>query len=200
MREQVFKLKKLVYEMESYLYKDNINKIIEIAKEISIISSKISADNKENLIKEEVISSTFIKSDEIEFISSVKFLIKPVTKKNFYEGDYLEKFSLQRTDELKRANVLDVHNKFWSVNEIVKGNIFGSIPIDLIDDESMNLLNIYGWEKVDVNIYKLLLNSNSQIFKFCENKFDKFLIVNVKKTNEYFVLEYKEDNNKLSSL
>ena len=203
MRDQVFKLKKLVYEMESYIYNNNKDKIFDLAKEISEVSSVImsgisSNKSKSNTEIEEQVNNDLAEDikvlDGLEYLNTIEFLYKPVTKKNYYDGDYLEKFSTQRTDELQRANVIEIHNRFWAINEIEKGNIFGSIPKELINDDSKRLLLRYGWEEAKVNIYKFSVKSRFEATKLCGKNFEKYLIIKEKKNGEYFALEYKEGN------
>jgi len=195
MRQKIFELKKLVNELESYMYNKNDVKILEIANKICDTSKQItelqkSDKNEENNNKLKLENEKVI--DGLEFISSIDFLYKPMGKKNFYEGDYLEKFAAIRTDELKRADVLKIHNKFWIANEIEKGNIFGSIPIDLINSESNKLLISYGWKSINVDIYKNKeFTIKKDLFDLIKKQFENYLLIKEKKNNEYFILDYK---------
>ncbi|MTI65912.1 MAG: hypothetical protein FH753_04840 [Firmicutes bacterium] len=186
MREEIHELKKAVSDLESYVNIYNKEKINEIVQRIIDISSSINNKVNDN---NEIENDNF---EEISYLTTVPFLYKPVTKKDYYEGDYLETFSMQRTDELKRANTLDLHNKFWNSNCVENGNIFGSVPEELLSKDSVDSLLSSGWLSVDVNIYEV--NDNIDYFdleNLCENNFTNFLIVTERKEDKYLILEYK---------
>lgn len=130
---------------------------------------------------------------ELHHINSIPFIYKPVLKKNYYEGSYLEEFSNNRTSELKEAKALDIHNKFWQNHEILRGNIFGSLPEDLITKDSVSKLLRYGWDQVDVEVYEIENRKCSikNLVEFCELRYTHFLMVKEKSTEAELVLHYK---------
>lgn len=189
MKEEIRELKKLVSKMESYIYCDNYNNALGIIKDIKDIADRL---NKEIYAKNND-DMYYKNSSNIELIATVPFLYKPVIVNNYYEGDYLERFAEQRTDELKNAEVIEVHDKFWTFNSVEKGNVFGSIPKELISDKQVDKLLNYGWKDILVDIYEVndILELND-LEKLCKKYMKHFLIVSEVKNNDILVLEYKE--------
>lgn len=147
-----------------------------------------------NSIKQELEEKKKLSQDiQLQHINSLTFMFKPVLKKNYYEGSYLEEFSSNRTSELKESKALDNHNKFWQTHEILRGNIFGSLPKELVPKESVSKLLRYGWDEVEVDIYEIVKKNCSikEAVEFCELKFYQFLIVKEKSTEAELILHYK---------
>lgn len=183
------KLKKIVSELESYMYNDNKDKMHELLKRLIDLSNSIDEQIHEEA---ETIDDDYLNNVGLKFISSVPFLFKPILKKNYYEGNYLEMFSEQRSDELKRAKALEIHNKFWLANNVEQGNIFGSIPRDLVSKESANMLITYGWKSVQTIAYDVDKGIRlSELVSICKKCFDNYLIVTERRENQLIVLEYK---------
>jgi len=130
---------------------------------------------------------------QVNHINSIPFIYKPVLKKNYYEGNYLEEFSNMRTSELKEAKSLDIHNKFWQTHEILRGNIFGSLPKELVSKESVSKLERYGWDEVVVEVYEISDRKCSMrdLVEFCELRYPNFLMVKEKNTTAELILYYK---------
>ena len=126
-------------------------------------------------------------------INEISFLYKPVLKKNYYEGTYLEEFAQKRTSDLKDAKGLDSHNKFWQTHEVIRGNVFGSVPEELVSKDTARKLLSYGWDKVDVRVLEIKDRNCSmkEFVEYCELNYDKFLIVKEKSTGAELVLHYK---------
>ncbi len=115
-------------------------------------------------------------------ISEEKFLCKSVQVKNYYEGDYLERFSEIRTSDLKSCDAFEVHNKFWQAHEVFGGNIFASIPLALIDHQQSTALQGLNWLPVLVDIYEITNEFDSkitrgQIISSVANIFNHHLLV-----------------------
>lgn len=115
-------------------------------------------------------------------ISEEKFLCKSVQVKNYYEGDYLERFSEIRTSDLKSCDAFEVHNKFWQAHEVFGGNIFASIPLALIDHQQSTALQGLNWLPVLVDIYEITNEfdskiTRSQIISSVANIFNHHLLV-----------------------
>lgn len=190
MRESIRNLKKLVSSLESYVYINNENMVLdisdEIIKSVNHIKNIVSNNNQEIAVEDNEMDS------RLTLISNMDFLYKPLTKKNYYEGDYLEKFSDERTRELKNSKALDLHDKFWTSNGVEKGNVFGSIPKDLIREESINSLISYGWKKTEVSVYEVIDGTKiEEVSKICKEIFNYFLIVKEMRNKGILVLEYK---------
>ncbi|MFZ5969147.1 MAG: hypothetical protein ACOYVK_18480 [Bacillota bacterium] len=163
------------------------NKILveKLAEEIIVKCNEIKADLDEKRKSFQDIG--------FHHINEVKFLYKPIMKKNPYEGTYLEEFSQRRTEELKAAKALDVHNRFWQNHEISRGNIFGSVPMELISKDAVRKLLSFGWEEVDVAVLEVKENPCSirEFVEYCEMTFQHFLIVKEKSTGAEIILHYK---------
>lgn len=188
MKSRVLELKRTVSELESYIYNNNKEEINRLTDKIKYIVGKIETINKGDNKKD----YNELGKYGMKVITSIPFLYKPLTKKNYYEGTYLEKFAEQRTDDLKRAKVLDIHNKFWTSNNVERGNVFGSLPTELIDISSKNSLMTYGWNEVNVIIYEVDDNSSIyEISKMCDKFMENYLIVTEKGKGKILVLEYK---------
>lgn len=127
-----------------------------------------------------------------EKINELTFLYKPMEKKNYLEGDYLERFSSQRDSDLQKSNAMRIHNTFWKANSVEHGNIFGSVPIDLIDENAATKLLYSGWRIAEVYIYDV--KSEMDLWELndrCLKQFENFLIVKEKKDGYTLIFEYK---------
>ncbi|WZL74276.1 hypothetical protein QBE52_05935 [Clostridiaceae bacterium 35-E11] len=131
-------------------------------------------------------------SMKLQKINLIPFIYKPILKKNYYEGTYLEEFAHRRTADLKEANALDIHNKFWQTHEVLRGNVFGSMPVELITNNAIHKLQRLGWDKVKVNILEIQERkcSMKEMVVYCEMNYRHFLIVNEKSTGAELVLHY----------
>ncbi|QXM05473.1 hypothetical protein [Crassaminicella indica] len=129
---------------------------------------------------------------KLEKINTIPFVYKPVLRKNYYEGTYLEEFAERRTAELKDAKALDIHNRFWQNHEVLRGNIFGSVPAELIGKDAVNRLTYFGWDEVDVNVLEVQERKCDMkaLVEYCELHFSHFLIVNEKSTGTELILHY----------
>ncbi|SNS18526.1 hypothetical protein SAMN05446037_1005167 [Anaerovirgula multivorans] len=133
---------------------------------------------------------------KIEKISEEVFLCKPVMVKNYYEGDYLERFSEIRTSDLKTCGALEIHNKFWTAHEVFGGNIFASIPLELINDTHASKLQRLNWDKVQVDIYEIESGieskaSRGEIINTVEGMFNHYILVREVYGNVFMILHYK---------
>ncbi|TCO74568.1 hypothetical protein [Marinisporobacter balticus] len=129
---------------------------------------------------------------KVENINMIPFIYKPILKKNYYEGTYLEEFAEMRTSELKDAKVLDIHNKFWKTHEVLRGNIFGSLPSELISKDALNKLKYFGWDEVHVDVLEVQKRGckMQELMEYCELQYNHFLIVNEKSSGTELILHY----------
>jgi len=188
-KESIRELRRLASELESYIYCDNSEKTLELTDQIINMATAIKRKlNKEDIIKEDRDE----KITGFKLISTVTFLYKPVTVKNYFDGDYLERFSEERTNELMKAGVLELHDKFWTSNNVERGNIFGSIPEDLIPKDSMEKLLSYGWKNTEVSVYETEKEIKlTELIKHCDSKLKNYLVTTEMKNRELLVLHYK---------
>lgn len=192
MRNTIKAIKKLVSEMESYIYCNNYNKVNQLADELL---------NATKMIKEQCANIDRFGNDTnrgivkeypgFSLISTLPFLYKPIEVKNYYDGDYLEKFGERRTDDLKRAGVLELHNRFWMSNNVEGGNVFGSIPLELIKKDAARTLLSYGWEQAEVSIYEIGEGiSSKDLDRFCSGAFNYYIIATEMRNGEKLVLDF----------
>jgi hypothetical protein len=129
---------------------------------------------------------------KLEEINTIPFVYKPVLRKDYYEGTYLEEFAERRTSELKDAKALDVHNRFWQNHEVLRGNVFGSVPAELIGKDAVDRLTYFGWDEVLVNVLEVQERKcdMKDLVEHCELHYSHFLIVNEKSTNTELILNY----------
>ncbi len=192
MRNIIKSVKRLVSEMESYIYCNNYDKVNQLADELLSATKMI----KEQCVNNDRFGNNAEKGTSKQYpgftlISTLPFLYKPLEVKNYYDGDYLEKFSERRTEDLKRAGVLELHNKFWMSNNVESGNIFGSIPMELIDKEPSRTLRSYGWEQADVQIYEISEGIGSrELDRFCSGTFNHYIIATEMRNGTKLVLNF----------
>lgn len=154
---------------------------------------------KERLIKLSTADKK-VKNQEFELkvkkISEETFLFKPVTVKNYYEGDYLENFSALRTSDLQASGVLDVHNRFWEAHEVSSGNIFATIPLELVNNTQAGKLQRLSWKEVQVDIYEIDTEVLEKLPKYklndtIEKMFGHYLLIREVYGNILMILHYK---------
>lgn len=183
--------------------KATIHDIQKIAKEIEKASDCGNKIRVQQLLDEMINTCICMKTEidekkkilnniEVKHINSIPFIYKPILKKNYYDGSYLEEFSAMRTSELKEAKSLDIHNKFWQTHEILRGNVFGSVPKELINREAILKLERYGWDEITVEVYEIGKRdcSMKEMMEFCELRYAKFLMVKEKSTGAELILHY----------
>ncbi|QUH25260.1 hypothetical protein [Serpentinicella alkaliphila] len=171
-------------------------------REVEIIEKLI---ENLSLYKQEVIKSGGFNSKsegklnyhglKIDKISDEVFLYKPVTTKNYYDDDYLEKFSEIRTSDLSYSGVLEIHNKFWGAHEIMSGNIFATTPLELIDSSQCKKLQKLNWELINADIYEVKADSSISklaLLNAIEKMFRSYLLVREVSGNILMVIEFKK--------
>jgi hypothetical protein len=129
---------------------------------------------------------------ELEKINTLNFLYKPILKENYLEGNYLATFGIKRNADLEKSGALEMHNKFWSANSVEHGNIFGSVPIDLIEEKSANVLLGKGWRIAEVDIYELKCELDLwETNKYCKVEFENYLVVKEVGGDTVLIFDYK---------
>lgn len=185
MNKDLYELKKILYNLENKHFP---------GKEIELLDHLIATAHKMKNQYIEIEKSTYSSDNiQVEKISEENFLYKPVLVKNYYEGDYLERFGESRSCDLKNSNLLDVHNKFWKAYEVQKGNIFASIPQALADTDQVERLKYLGWDSVRVDVYeikKCRLN-RADLRKYVERFFKHHVLVLEVYSNTMLILNYK---------
>lgn len=123
-------------------------------------------------------------------LSNTTMLYKPAPHVDMLLSNHLECFSAEREEELRRVDLLDIHNRFWQVNSVESGNIYASLPLQLVPVNAEKILAIYGWKRAEVIIYQVIKElSFRQIDDLCQTLFPNYLLTKAKE-EQYIVLEY----------
>lgn len=183
MQSAIYELKKQILELERAGHIGNSEQTRKILIRIRLICDEIEERSVE--IPENPI--------ECKIINKLPFLIKPILKKDYFKGDYLEKFAAERTMQLKDADALISHNNFWKEHEDIKGNVFGSLPIEMMTSHSVSKLLQMGWREANVNVidFKMKKIEEKAVSRYCEKNFEQFILVKEKATGTYLALEYE---------
>lgn len=167
-----------------------LKQIITTCEELLVTDSSPTDIDQDPKMHDEIIT---VENSNITFdrINVIDFVYKPIYKKDYFEGDYIIRFAEERTQDLKLANALDVHNKFWIQHKTLTGSIFGSVPMELLDKDAISTLFNRGWIDTKVEIYEILNSDDvKEITDVCKAKFDKYILVKEELTNAYLVLYY----------
>lgn len=131
------------------------------------------------------------KSNQFKVIDSIDFLVKPVYFKNILEGNDIVHYSKERTEELMRASAFDLHNNFWTENQIISGTVYGAIPADILHTAQVESLQRYGWKR---NVAQLVAFrkglSAHEIRQISQTYFHKYILFCVKKSDKQLILKF----------
>ncbi|SHK15296.1 hypothetical protein [Paramaledivibacter caminithermalis] len=188
MEQEISALKRAIFELERNDSLGNITKLSSNIDDIISICEKI----KSTLKAQESDKYKKIKLNCV-IINTIPFIYKPILVKNYYEGDYIVRFGEQRAEDLKQAGALNAHNEFWIQHKTIKGNIFGSIPKELLDENSLKKLLRSGWREAEVDIIDIKDSHRDikEIISFCENTFNHYILLKEELTNTHLILHYK---------
>jgi len=127
-------------------------------------------------------------------INSIPFLVKEVDTDDIYEDNYLVSFCEERTRELMKAKAINTHNDFWKQHQTVAGNVYGSVPSELLRKENVETLQEYDWIDVEVDIidFKASGYNKDRVLKYVSENFRSYIIVDEIRTNSLLVLRYNE--------
>lgn len=119
--------------------------------------------------------------DDIPYrlINSISFIMKPMMRQDLFEGNYLEQFAEERTEQLMQSRAINQHNEFWKQHDTLSGNVYGSVPIELLSDDSVNILKNFGWDEVEVEIFDFggFRPDYRNVTLYCNKIFDNFILV-----------------------
>ncbi|BEP28946.1 hypothetical protein [Helicovermis profundi] len=190
MQNKIYEMRKILFLLEqSILYCETDKFYKEIGKMETVID-----DLKESFAKETNCSVEFkeVKNINKKILNTIEFVYKPITVLNVFEGNYLENFSNERTEQLSIARAINNHNEFWKQHTTIHGNIYGSVPIELISSESLEILYKLGWKKIKTNIIEIRgsKDSSQDIVDYCDKYLDYYIIVLEESTKTRLILEY----------
>jgi len=112
-------------------------------------------------------------------INSISFIVKPMLRGDMFEGNYLEQFAEERTEQLMNSRAINQHNEFWKQHDTLNGNVYGSVPMELLSEESSSILLNAGWDEVEVEILDFggFRPDYRSVSLFCSKNFDNYILV-----------------------
>lgn len=131
-------------------------------------------------------------------ISQTTMLYKPTPPVDMMMKNHIEVFAEEREQELKRVSLLDIHNQFWAANPVEKGNVYASLPLQLVSLGAEKILQIYGWKRAEANIYQVHRIFDLRSLDECCEEILKHYLITKTKEERYIVLEYLLSENPLS--
>lgn len=184
MSAKIESLKHSVLQLEHAIAIEDVTLIKQMTRVIADTAKQI--ENTFSMIEQKETGIYFKR------INTIQFLYKPMYSKNPYSGNFLENFSRERTYQLTRAGAIDQHNRFWTSHQVIKGNIFGSVPKELISADAVFELKRMGWEEVAVEIidFGKTTTDIKQLYEFCNANFNKFLFINEQSTKTNLALKF----------
>jgi len=184
MNKDLYDIKKLVYNLENGYFN---GREVELLDNLILVAQNMKDKYLE--LEESICSNDNV---ELEHISRETFLYKPVMTKNYYEGDYLERFGESRTSDLQSCKLLEIHNQFWKAYEVQKGNIFASLPQELANSEQVQRLEFLGWDNVEVDVYEIKrCDLNKKEFtRYIQKRFKYNILVVEVYSNTRIILNY----------
>jgi len=191
-------LTRLEYSYDSMSKHQFDNELDEVIKLIDILKDEASRYYKEKSFDQYSITE----NDENDadrgviytVINSIPFLVKEVDTDDIYEDNYLVSFCEERTRELMKAKAINTHNDFWKQHQTVAGNVYGSVPSELLRKENVETLQEYDWIDVEVDIidFKASGYNKDRVLKYVSENFRSYIIVDEIRTNSLLVLRYNE--------
>ncbi|MDH8679120.1 hypothetical protein QE109_13250 [Fusibacter bizertensis] len=193
MSYQIDDLKEAVNRLSDSLYKEDPEEVDMYVRMIKNIATQIKNDYWSIHVNEAdiVIQPVQEKNKGYKTINTLEFLYKPMYFQNIYEGNEIEFFSKERTEELNESGVMEAHNDFWQAHEIIYGNVYGSLPIELASKEGIAVLLKCGWKKSSVDIVEF---SNDMDIKkvrgIAEKKYRHYILLKELETQTILLLRY----------
>lgn len=186
MQEQVTVLKESIARLETSLQMDSSDEVQALLQRMSALCEQMRHDYKMVHKKD---TGVYYKK-----INVLPFLYKPIAVDDPYEGSYLEHFSDERTYQLQVTKSIEGHNAFWKEHNVVTGNVFGSVPVDLIPSESAEALKKCGWQEslVDVIDFGKRVTDTKQLVEFCQQNFKRYIMLMEESSHAYLALCFTE--------
>lgn len=190
-------LTKLEYSYDSMSKHQFDGELDEIVKLIDILRDEASRFYKEKSFDQYSIGE-FKKDDDSDrgvvytVINSIPFLVKNVDTSDIYEDNYLVNFCEERTRELMKARAINNHNEFWKQHQTIAGNVYGSVPDELLRKENVEILLSYGWDEATVDIidFKVSGYNRDRVIKYVSENFESYIIVDEIRTKSLLILRY----------
>lgn len=193
MSYQINDLKEAVERLSDCLLRDDPEEVDMFVRMIKNIVTQIKNDYWSLHVNEDdiVIQPVQSKSKEYRIINTIEFLYKPMYFQNIYEGNEIELYSRDRTEELMESGTIEAHNEFWQAHEIIYGNVYGSMPLEMADTEGIAKLIRCGWKKVSVDIVEFdkKLDEN-KVRSIAESKYRHYILLRELETQSILLLRY----------
>lgn len=185
LREAVFRLEKALTDVEA----EEVDLCVRLIKNIATqIKSEFWAEHVE---AEEIVIQPVQHKKDFRFINTIEFLYKPMFFSDAFETNEIEYYSRERTEELVESGAIDAHNNFWQMHETIFGNVYGSVPMELLEKESVGKLIRCGWKKVGVDIIEYHKDYDAgALRKIAAEKYRHYIIVRELQTKSFLVLRY----------
>ncbi|GAB6106164.1 hypothetical protein [Fusibacter bizertensis] len=193
MSYQIDDLKEAVNRLSDSLYKEDPEEVDMYVRMIKNIATQIKNDYWSLHVNEAdiVIQPVQGKNNGYKTINTLEFLYKPMYFQNIYEGNEIEFFSKERTEELNESGVIEAHNDFWQAHEIIYGNVYGSLPIELASKEGIATLLKCGWKKVSVDIVEFSVEMDIKAAReLAERKYRHYILLKELETQTMLLLRY----------
>jgi hypothetical protein len=186
LKEAVNRLEYAVHARET----DDVDMYVRLIKNIA---AQIKTDYWSNYVEhDEIVIQPISKISDYKTINTIEFLYKPMHFINIYEGNEIEYFAKERTEELLESGAIEAHNDFWQSHEIIYGNVYGSVPLELTSKDSVGKLIRCGWRKANVDIIEFKDDlEDSDIREIAEQKFRHYIIIKEIDTQGVLLLRYQ---------
>lgn len=192
-------LTKLEFSYDSMSKHQFDNELDEIVKLIDILRDEAARYYKEKSFDQYSIGELSNDADDdngvvFSVINSIPFLVKNVNVDDIYEDNYLVSFCEERTRELMKAKAINTHNDFWKQHQTVAGNVYGSVPSELLRKDNIETLLDYDWieKSVDIIDFKISGYTKDRILKYVSENFRSYIIVDEVRTKSLLVLRYND--------
>lgn len=193
MSYQVEDLKEAVNRLSDALLKEDAEEVDMFVRMIKNIATQVKNEFWAEFVNEEgiVIQPVQSKTRDFKIINTIEFLYKPMYFQNIYEGNEIEYFSKDRTEELVESGAIEVHNDFWQTHEIIYGNVYGSVPLELVGKEGVGKLLKCGWKKATVDVVEFNRELGvAKIREISEKKYRHYILLKEIETESILLLRY----------
>lgn len=193
MSYQIEDLREAVNRLSDSLQREDAEDVDMYVRLIRNISTQIKNEYWAQHVNEAdfVIQPVHNAAKEYKTINTIEFLYKPMYFQNIYEGNEIEYYSKDRTEELIESGTIEAHNEFWQTHDIVYGNVYGSLPIELASKEGVAKLLKCGWKKTNVDIIEFSKTLTvEEVRKIAETKYRHYILLKEIETQSLLLLRY----------
>lgn len=192
MHNSIMQMQKYLTELDRYIVSGDMEGFQLGIKNIRLMCDHLEGTFKDDIEHHKRSQARYHSKYKRTFINDVEFLVKTVSVTNAYSDDYLENFVKVRSDQLENAKAMDAHNEFWMNYMVIHGNVFGSVPRELLKVDSSDKLKSFGWKAVKVSVFDFgkALERTLAFYEYCDLEFGNYIIVKEVETEAYLLLQY----------